>query len=60
MCTVILPPGVNPIAVNKMYQSLSIYWIADEQQGQIKNLPTNKADLLKRNIKKIRSVCPGM
>jgi hypothetical protein len=40
--------------------SLSIYWIADEQHGQAKNLPTNKAGLLNRNVKKVRSVFPGM
>jgi len=24
MCTVLLPPGVNPIAVNKMYHKLTV------------------------------------
>jgi hypothetical protein len=40
--------------------SLSIYWIADERHGQAKNLSANKAGLLNRNVKKIRSVFPVM
>ena len=29
MCTVLLPPGVNPIAVNKVYHVKNMEWIEE-------------------------------
>ena len=59
MCTVLLPPGVNPIAVNKYINinnvSVRVWWLAGqcERKFSIENQPLRRAKCFADIFKKL-------